>query len=143
MGEAGRTGRRGHQGFYSYEAGKRGRPGARRVDPAVYEILGVTPEPKKCPPLDTISERLGLAMVGESLRCLSDGVLRSSRDGDVAAIFGLGFPAFRGGPFRYADHLGAAGVLGRLERLEAAHGPRFAAPGMVVDRARTGHPYHD
>ena len=42
------------------------------------------------------------------------------RDGDVGAIFGLGFPPFLGGPFRYLDRLGAAAAVGTLERLEDA-----------------------
>jgi 3-hydroxyacyl-CoA dehydrogenase/enoyl-CoA hydratase/3-hydroxybutyryl-CoA epimerase len=54
-------------------------------------------------------------MLDEAVRCLADGVLRSRRDGDVGAVFGIGFPPFRGGPFRTLDALGAASVVRALE----------------------------
>ena len=76
--------------------------------------------------------------MNEALRCLGEGILRSPRDGDVGAIFGLGFPPFRGGPFRYVDALGAAEVLRRIEGYEQRFGERFAPAPLLVEMARTG-----
>jgi len=60
----------------------------------------------------------------------------------VGAIFGLGFPPFLGGPFRYLDRLGATAAVGTLERLEHQHGRRFRPTDLLVDMAREGRRFH-
>ena len=61
-------------------------------------------------------------MVNEAALCLQEGILQSPRDGDIGAVFGLGFPPFLGGPFRYIDSLGLPKILSLLEELEKRHG---------------------
>jgi len=72
-----------------------------------------------------IQDRLALLMVNEAVHCLQEGVISSPRDGDLGAILGLGFPPFRGGPFRHVDTVGAENVVIRLQDLADRHGPRF------------------
>jgi 3-hydroxyacyl-CoA dehydrogenase/enoyl-CoA hydratase/3-hydroxybutyryl-CoA epimerase len=126
---AGRTGRKGGKGFYLYDDdGAKG-----RVDETIYEIIGGD---RREMPDDEITSRCVLAMVNEAVLCLQDGVLRSPRDGDIGAVFGIGFPPFRGGPFRYVDSVGADRIVQRLEELNARFEPRFAPAELLVDMAR-------
>jgi 3-hydroxyacyl-CoA dehydrogenase/enoyl-CoA hydratase/3-hydroxybutyryl-CoA epimerase len=126
---AGRTGRKGGKGFYRYgDDGEKG-----RVDETIYEIIGG--ERRELPD-EEITSRCVLAMVNEAVLCLQDGVLRSPRDGDIGAVFGIGFPPFRGGPFRYVDSVGADRIVQRLEELNARFEPRFAPAELLVDMAR-------
>jgi 3-hydroxyacyl-CoA dehydrogenase/enoyl-CoA hydratase/3-hydroxybutyryl-CoA epimerase len=60
----------------------------------------------------------------------------------VGAVFGLGFPAFLGGPFRYLDHLGSRFVLERMEKLHSRFGERFRPAPLLVDQAREGRTFH-
>ncbi|HET7755390.1 MAG TPA: fatty acid oxidation complex subunit alpha FadJ, partial [Anaeromyxobacteraceae bacterium] len=115
----GRLGRKSRKGFYTYGEGKK-----KEVDESVYDLL---PGGRTRKPFDRaeIAERLTLQMVNEAIRCLGEGILRSARDGDVGAVFGLGFPPFRGGPFRYADAFGPRALLDRIERLHQRFGERF------------------
>ncbi len=129
--EAGRLGRKAGRGFYQYAKGKKG-----KVDPVVYNLLGVRPD-RKLDPSD-IETRLMAAMLNEATRAVSDGVVRTHRDGDIGAIFGFGFPPFRGGPLRYIDDLGPEHLLDRLESLPSQHGDRFAPAELLVEMARTG-----
>ncbi|HEX7601530.1 MAG TPA: fatty acid oxidation complex subunit alpha FadJ [Polyangiaceae bacterium] len=133
-----RKGRKNGRGFYRY--GKGTTKGKKAVDESVYALLGVTPG-TKVPP-EEIQMRCGLAMVNEAIRCLGEGILRSPRDGDIGAIFGLGFPPFRGGPFRYVDSVGAEEVLRRLEGYETRFGERFAPAPLLVETARKGARFH-
>jgi len=87
---------------------------------------------------DEIARRMALALVNEAARCLEEGILRSPRDGDVGAVFGIGFPPFRGGPFRYVDRVGAPTVVKQLEDLNARWAPRFSAADVLVNLARKG-----
>ncbi len=133
----GREGRKNRRGFYLYDSnGKRG-----GVDETVYADLGLGPRREHL--RAEIQERIMLAFVNESARCLDEGILRSARDGDVAAVFGLGFPPFRGGPFFHVDHLGIGNVVSTLERLAETHGDRFAPAGILIERARNGEHFRD
>jgi len=134
---AGRTGRKGKKGFYRYDVtGKK-----RGVDPSVYELLP-TGQRRTEVPSDELQRRCVLAMVNEAVRCLQDGILRSSRDGDVGAVFGIGFPPFRGGPFRYVDSLGAERVVRALEGLNSDRAPRFAPAQLLIEMARGGRRFY-
>jgi len=82
-----------------------------------------------------VVERCLLVFIAESIRCLEDGILSHAHDGDVGAIFGLGFPPAWGGPFKYVDHIGAAEVCKRLEALESQFGKRFSPPDLLKKMA--------
>ena len=129
-----RKGRKNERGFYRYENGKK-----KGVDESVYSVLGVTPTASM--PRSEIEERLSLQLINEAARCLEDGILRSARDGDIGAIFGFGFPPFTGGPFMLVDHLGAAEVVKRMERLAETHGDRFQPAQILKDHAESGEPF--
>jgi 3-hydroxyacyl-CoA dehydrogenase/enoyl-CoA hydratase/3-hydroxybutyryl-CoA epimerase len=139
---ANRLGRKNKRGFYDYESKYSGK---RPVDESVYRDLGLPkPTAKKSSGKgrsepDSIAERCTLMMVNEAVHCLGEGILRSPRDGDIGAIFGLGFPPFLGGPFHYIDSLGASEVVSRLRRLERKYGSRFA-PAPLLERGGRFYP---
>jgi len=140
-----RLGKKNGRGFYDYAAKKRrgllGKSSKRRaVDPSVYAVLGV--EPKADPPAGEVAQRCALMMVNEAVYCLAEGILRSARDGDIGAVFGLGFPPFRGGPFRYVDVVGATEIVRRLEGYEKSCGARFRPAPLLVEMARAGRTFY-
>jgi 3-hydroxyacyl-CoA dehydrogenase/enoyl-CoA hydratase/3-hydroxybutyryl-CoA epimerase len=139
---AGRLGRKGRSGFYRYdESGKKG-----DVDNSIYQIIGATARAKAGQhveiPAEEMVRRCVLAMVNEAARCLQEGILRSVRDGDVGAVFGIGFPPFRGGPFRYVDTIGVASIVRQLQELNTRHPPRFEAAELLVEMARSGKTFY-
>jgi 3-hydroxyacyl-CoA dehydrogenase/enoyl-CoA hydratase/3-hydroxybutyryl-CoA epimerase len=135
MVEAGRLGRKAGKGFYLYHAGHKTDP-----DPEVYKLLGVTPRAD----IDVVrlEQRLVFILLNEAALALSEAVVRSPRDGDLGAIYGIGYPAFRGGPLRYLDRIGAGEAVRTLEALAAFHGPRFTPAPLLVDLARTGERFY-
>jgi 3-hydroxyacyl-CoA dehydrogenase/enoyl-CoA hydratase/3-hydroxybutyryl-CoA epimerase len=134
--EDGRAGRKNKKGFYTYGDKK-----SKEPDASVYAVLGVKPQ-KKTPPEEELAERVALQMVNEAARCLGEGILRSPRDGDVGAVFGLGFPPFRGGPFRWIDATGVASVVARLDHYKQAHGARFEAAPILREYAAANRRFH-
>jgi 3-hydroxyacyl-CoA dehydrogenase/enoyl-CoA hydratase/3-hydroxybutyryl-CoA epimerase len=127
--KAGRLGRKAGRGFLLYRNGRKA-----GADPAAYEAIGVTPG--VVPPAETLAERMAFAMLNEAARTLEEGIVRSPRDGDIGALFGIGFPAFRGGPFRALDAIGPARAVEILERLATNYGDRFAPAPLLADLAR-------
>ncbi|WP_437676495.1 fatty acid oxidation complex subunit alpha FadJ [Sorangium sp. So ce131] len=141
-----RKGRKNERGMYLYGAAARKKGKGKHPDESVYAVLGLpVPKAKDKPPVpvEEIQMRCSLQLVNEALHCLGEGILRGPRDGDIGAIFGLGFPPFRGGPFRYVDTLGAADVLRRIEIYERRFGKRWAPAPALVEAARTGKRFYD
>jgi 3-hydroxyacyl-CoA dehydrogenase/enoyl-CoA hydratase/3-hydroxybutyryl-CoA epimerase len=133
---AGRTGRKGKLGFYRYdEDGKKENP-----DDSVYSLLS---NPARSSfTIDEIQQRCALALANEAVRTLEEGIVRSARDGDIGAVFGIGFPPFRGGPFRWIDAVGISKVVDALEDLSARFAPRFTPADLLVSMARRGERFY-
>ena len=146
---SGRFGRKAKKGFYLYdEEGKKG-----DVDQSVYSLLapgarettatsGNQAQTRAQIPAIEIQQRTVLPMLNEAARCLAENVIRSARDGDVGAVFGFGFPPFRGGPFRYMDTLGVAELVKRLEELNDRFPGRFEPAELLVSMARRGEKFY-
>jgi 3-hydroxyacyl-CoA dehydrogenase / enoyl-CoA hydratase / 3-hydroxybutyryl-CoA epimerase len=128
--QAGYKGRKNNRGFYLYgdQSGKM----KKSVNEDIYKLFDGTKRRK----FDNqeIRNRLSLAMINEAALCLQEGILLSPRDGDIGAVFGLGFPPFLGGPFRYIDSLGLPKIISLMEELEKRYGARFTPAPILRDR---------
>jgi 3-hydroxyacyl-CoA dehydrogenase/enoyl-CoA hydratase/3-hydroxybutyryl-CoA epimerase len=82
-----------------------------------------------------ICKRLVYLMVNEAALCLQQGTISSPEDGDIGAVFGLGFPPFLGGPFRYLDSAEIGRVVSEMENLCSTHGRRFDPAPILVHMA--------
>jgi 3-hydroxyacyl-CoA dehydrogenase/enoyl-CoA hydratase/carnithine racemase len=139
MYEAGLSGRKSKKGFYLYD-GKRGKKG-RPINEDVYRFFGDAP--RKDFAASEIASRLALLMINEAIHCLQEKIIACPRDGDVGAILGLGFPPFRGGPFRYVDSRGPAEIVAEMEGLrDRLNAPRFEPATLLRDLAREGGKFH-
>lgn len=134
---AGLRGRKAGAGFYRYEGGERKGP-----NPDAYRYFGGDGRERRTVPRSEIQERCAMALVNEAVACLQEGVIRRPLDGDVGAVFGIGFPPFLGGPFHWLDRLGAGEAVARLERLAERHGSRFAPVAALRERAERGERFH-
>ena len=134
-----RKGRKNGRGFYLY--GAKGRKSKKQVDPAIYTLIGVQGQGQLTAP--QIAERCVMLMLNEAARCFGEQVVRSARDGDIGAVFGIGFPPFLGGPFRYMDSLGTGEVVAVLQRLSTQYGSRFTPCEQLLQMAERGERFWD
>ncbi len=138
LSEKGFLGRKSKKGLYRYDLPKK--KGKKPVNTEVYALFGEG-QRKKIDEQE-VQHRVSLMMVNEAVTCLEEGIISSPRDGDMGAILGLGFPPFRGGPFRYVDSLGAGSVVKIMEGLAAKHGKRFTPARMLRDMAVKGKKFY-
>jgi 3-hydroxyacyl-CoA dehydrogenase/enoyl-CoA hydratase/3-hydroxybutyryl-CoA epimerase len=135
--KAGFLGRKTGKGFYLYEGQKKG---SKPVNPELGKLLGVKGG-KKIEAIE-IAERCSYALINEAAFCLQEGILFEPMHGDIGAIFGLGFPPFRGGPFRFLDSVGIVRAVARLEQLAAQYGPRFEPAPILREMAKKGKTFY-
>jgi len=125
-----RKGKKNGKGFYDYSVKAKG----KTVDESIYTLLGLTPNPTMND--KHMIQRCVYLMLNEAARCLDEGVIRSARDGDIGTIFGIGFPPFLGGPFRYMDKIGIATFVGELEKLANVHGDKYLPAQILVNMSK-------
>lgn len=126
----GRHGRKSGGGFYDYPQGSKKRLWSGLTD--------IWPASDPQPAVSEVRRRMLCIQLIEAIKCMQEGVLEYAADGDVGAVFGVGFPAYTGGPFSYVDHLGAARVLRECNELAKRYGERFKAPRLLREMAREG-----
>ncbi|MGM0524945.1 MAG: fatty acid oxidation complex subunit alpha FadJ [Pseudomonadota bacterium] len=124
-----RKGKKNEKGFYQYGKGVKGKP----VDSSVYSLLDI--EPKQQLDRETIAELCVLPMLNEAAYCLQEGIIRSARDGDIGSVYGIGFPPFRGGPFRYMDEIGIGALVAKLNKQAEKRGDRYQPAPLLVEMA--------
>ena len=130
-----RTGKRDGAGFYDYPKG-----GQKKLWPGLKDIY--------TPNVDALTEevvkkRMLHRQVLESYRCLDEGVLRSTTDGDIGSILGWGFPIFTGGALSYIDYVGIDNFIADCDAFKAEFGERWDVPQSLRDLAAAGKSIHD
>ncbi|WP_417447630.1 fatty acid oxidation complex subunit alpha FadJ [Idiomarina abyssalis] len=127
-----RKGKKNQKGFYQYGKGVKDKP----VDTSVYSLLDI--DPKQSKSADEIIDICLLPMLNEAAYCLQEEIIRSPRDGDIGAIFGIGFPPFLGGPFRYMDSQGLETIVNKLEKLASERGERYTPAPLLKQMVENG-----
>ncbi len=136
--EAGKYGQKNGSGFYTYGKDKKGRP-TKVVDEAVFDIIG---KPGKEVDKQEIVERLMLPMIFEVIRCYEENIVDTVAEADMALIYGLGFPPFRGGPLKYADELGLDNLLALADKYAPSLGAAYEAPELLKKLASEGKTFY-
>lgn len=112
--EAKRFGQKNQQGFYRWERDSKGKQ-KKVTDPAVDHLLQSVCQPKRVFTDEEILCRMMIPMINEVVRCLEEGIIASPAEADMALVYGLGFPPFHGGAFRYLDTQGNARFVSQAE----------------------------
>jgi 3-hydroxyacyl-CoA dehydrogenase/enoyl-CoA hydratase/3-hydroxybutyryl-CoA epimerase/enoyl-CoA isomerase len=117
-----RFGQKNGRGYYAYETDKKGRP-KKIIDEDVAALLAPVVDGKETLSDEAIVDSMMIPMCLEAIRCFEDGIAASATDVDLALIYGIGFPPFRGGALHYVDDLGIDKFVARADELVAAVGP--------------------
>ncbi|MBL8178036.1 MAG: hypothetical protein JNK48_25385, partial [Bryobacterales bacterium] len=81
-----------------------------------------------------IADRCVYALVNEGARLLEEGYALRSVDIDIVYLNGYGFPAWRGGPMKYADLAGLSKVCDRIREFGDRFGNTFWKPAPLLER---------
>jgi len=123
--ENGLLGKKNNKGFYLYDSkGKKG-----EVNPEVTSFLK---QDKDVVNREELKLRMILPMVNEASYCIDEKIVESPEDLDLAMIFGIGFPPFRGGVLKYADQYGIREITERIKEFsQRISAKRFSlSPGL-------------
>ena len=137
---AGRLGQKNAKGFYAWKPEKKGPP-SKQSDPEAKALVGALAKGKAEANDEEIVLRMMLPMLLESSRVLEEGIVATPVEVDMAMIYGLGFPPFRGGIFRWADAVSAAFLLEAALKHRAL-GPLYAPTRQLTSLAGSGQAFH-
>ncbi|XP_055948453.1 trifunctional enzyme subunit alpha, mitochondrial-like [Argiope bruennichi] len=133
MVSAGFLGRKSGKGCFVYTPGVKERDVNMQAEEIIkkYKVAA----PKECTD-EELQMRLVTRFVNEAVLCLQEGILANPLEGDIGAVFGLGFPPFHGGPFRYVDTYGADKIVRWMEQFQELYGNQFTPCQLLLDHSK-------
>ncbi len=130
-----RKGKKWGKGFYDYPKG-----GKKKLWPGLKELYNSNVETLD---KETVGKRILHRQALEAYRCLEEGVLRSTMDGDIGSVLGWGFPIYTGGALSYIDFVGMDQFIQDCDAFAEAFGPRWAVPDSLRAMAAAGSSIHE
>ena len=110
-----RFGQKNNLGFYRYQANKKNTLD-KMFDSNVLPLVQQVTRSNESFSAQEIIQRMMAPMVNEVILCLEEGIIASKAEADIALVYGLGFPAFRGGVFSYIEAQGLAQYVTQAEK---------------------------
>jgi 3-hydroxyacyl-CoA dehydrogenase/enoyl-CoA hydratase/3-hydroxybutyryl-CoA epimerase/enoyl-CoA isomerase len=135
-----RYGQKNGKGFYEYVNDKRGKP-QKVVNEQVYDLLAPVCGERTEFEREDIIARMMLPMAIEMARCVEEGIVGTPAEADLALLYGVGFPPFRGGIFRWMDTVGLAHIAEASEKF-AGLGKAYELTDGMKDMLAKGETYY-
>ncbi|MZI93852.1 fatty acid oxidation complex subunit alpha FadB [Vibrio sp. CAIM 722] len=127
------------QGFYCYSTDKKGHP-IKQPNPELIELLSTQPHNKDHNE-QMIIDRMMIPMINESILCLEQNIISTAEEIDMALVYGLGFPPFRGGPCRYLETIGIDNYLRSTQPYQHL-GPLYIPPNHLIQMNKSGKTFY-
>jgi 3-hydroxyacyl-CoA dehydrogenase len=141
--ENGWFGQKTGKGYYVYEGGARNGP----PNPEIMPIVEAVRAKKEITPREftheEIMRRYIAAMVNEAAKVVGEGIALRPLDVDMVALFGYGFPRWRGGPMHYADHVGLDKILADIREFGKEDAAFWAPAPLLVSLVEDGRKFED
>ncbi|QEM81062.1 fatty acid oxidation complex subunit alpha FadB [Halomonas binhaiensis] len=141
MFENDRLGQKNAKGFYAYEEDRKGKPKKVMDEESGKLVAQVVSSQREFSDEDIIA-RMMVPLCMETVRCLEDDIVGSPAEADMALIYGIGFPPFRGGALRYIDATGVAEFVALADSLAEELGPLYAPTERLRQMAADGETFY-
>ena len=132
-------GQKNNKGFYTYVEDKKGKP-KKVFDESILELLAPVLGEAREFDAEEIIARCMIPMCNEVVRCLEEGIVDTAAEADMALVFGVGFPPFRGGALRYIDTVGLANFVELADKYKDIS-PLYHVTDKMREMAANGESY--